>query len=926
MSNGAVAVKQLLHTRISRYGIGIITFMALLIAVPLLTAAQTPALTLEITGVDSSAFPTSVITANVYDSMGQPVAGLTAENFALGGSLAASSRIVSVENLATDSLPFATVLIIDVSDSMSGAPLDFAQAAAFSYIESLRPIDPVAILAFGSGVQVIQDYTTDQNALINAIDSLFLNGQTALFQGTYDGILTADGSPVERAYVILLSDGAEFGGVSTVTPEEVIQQAIVDGVPVYTIGLGYGVDRSFLEGISEATNARFAESPSPEELTAIFDDLSATFASQYVITLESDAPADGTNYDLTLSVTQGENTASADAELRAPIPVPIITLPELPVEPIVEPFTLSLDVAADDPLLNISIALNGEPIAQFTQPPYELTIDPLALPAGDYTLTVTATDVDGDSATAEGALTIAALPPVIHVSGLVNGDVLFSDRRIEMTFNSQSPVNHVALLVDGAEVAHLVEAPFEATISINDFGPGDHVVRIAADTAAGENAFEDIPFVISEAPFQTQTANAPTPTPSPTPTFTATPTPNIPASQTVAASTAIPLTATQAAQETQIAAQTGTQSAANREATAGAAIATSNAAATQVSARSTATNAAENTAIAATAAGAAATFNAQQTNQAATRAAQNATSAASTEAALVLAVTTTANVDATLHVEQTQTARIGITATTEANQQTATAQSGQSAATATDSARATSAAEARQAALLATRDALATQNSEARIEAQQTGTARAEDRAQATGTAVARETATEIARATQLAESNATGTALANSLATTTANAVITATRSALETLVVEQQQTLDAGATATADSQATDSANATSTAESLAATATGIAQATNAIRETNTAIARMTRTAIAQETIDTRLAAIGQATQTEEATSEPTPRLTPTAQPTLIPAEAQSAASTDSGGLALLLLIGMFAVIIALVVYAVSRNRRPKQ
>ena len=92
------------------------------------------------------------------------------------------------------------------------------------------------------------------------------------------------------------------------------------GVPVYTVGLGWSIDRRFLESISAMSNARFYNSPTLEQLITIFDNLAYLFRTQYIVTISADVPADGRCYDFTLNVTTRDGlTASGAAVLRTPI-------------------------------------------------------------------------------------------------------------------------------------------------------------------------------------------------------------------------------------------------------------------------------------------------------------------------------------------------------------------------------------------------------------------------------------------------------------------------------------------------------------------------------------------------------------------------------------------------------------------------------
>jgi VWFA-related protein len=1092
-------------------------FAFILSALPIVLQAlqATPALRLEITGVNPSELPTVTVTANVYDALGQPVRGLTAADFSLFGALEDSAEIVSVENVTDDNLPFATVLIVDVSDSMTGLPIERAQEAARVFVNSIGAADPVALVTFGSQIRLVQDYSTDKAALLSAIDSLRTGGQTALYQGAYEAIELAAISPTPRRAAILLSDGAEYGGISRVGRQDVYQQALARGVPVYTIGLGYGTDRGFLQTLSDGTNARFYESPDPDQLAQIYSDLAALLRSQYVITLSADLPFDGSEYDLGLQVVSGEQTASANAVLRAPIPVPIVRLSDLPNEPIDVPTTVTAEVLADDPLSGLTFAV-GDQAVTVTTAPYTFTIDPAAYLPGIYMLTVEAADENGDVGTAEapltvaalpsivtispdltalgeldepttvtvsvsgqtpatsieysaigrtfaggqflslegentftldpqtlnagdnqltlrvtnesgitsttgfpfrvaqlppviaidgvqegqlvdmsipievgvvgqtssisitasiGALTlepdqieqgdhttaavftlnpmeiapgtqpllisatdqndqtgtqqvnltIAALPPIILVSGLEEGAVLAEDTRVDLDFISQTSIVHVALFLNETELADQVSAPFGTTLNLLEIRPGEHTLGITVDNASGQHSSLDIHFSVPEGPSLTATALAPTPTPSPTETPDAgatraqqgtlsavrTTTAEAIDAQTAtqerlqgatananATGTAIRTTATAAAlaaadaalQATSQAAALATQNALStatlraQAATNANATASANAQATDTvlqatqEARASATAAAqstENANVSATAlqatqeARASATTAAQSTENANVSAtALQATQEARASATTAAQGTENANVSATA-LQATQEARASATAAAQGTENanvsaTAAAQAtNQAQATATSNARATSQAAAQQQAQESTRSALATSNMQARIDATQTADVRATRSADLAATQAANASATARAAAAQ-----ATSLAQTNATATELAQLLATAAALAEDTATQSALQTQQAVAQATSNAQATRSRNATATTiVQLNMTVQAQLEQTREANATATAESQAaqafneTVTAQQQATIDTQLAAVGATT-----------------------------------------------------------------
>ncbi|MBE2267744.1 MAG: VWA domain-containing protein [Anaerolinea sp.] len=465
--------------RLTRY---IIFWLVLL--VPAAFGLMQSAPRLEITGVNPSQLPTVVINANVYDTVNQPITNLTAANFALIGELAPFGQIISVENISDQNLPIATVLAIDISTSMEGRPYFEAQAAARAFVENIGANDPVAIVTFGSGVNVLQPYTTDKAVLLSVIDNLPLGGETALYQGAYEAVRLAAESPVPRRAVILLSDGAEYGGQSTVGRGAALEEAITRGVPVYAIGLGYGADRSYLLELSSGTNGRLYESPAPEQLTGIYTELATILRSQYVITANINVPADGTTYTLGLQVNTDAGSSTADAALRTPIPVPVIEL-TLPTEPISAPTDITAAIRADDAIEGVNFSVAGtEQGAMLNAEPYTFTINPLDYVPGTYTLAVSALDATGDVGTATGEIIIAPLPPTLafNPDPAALGTIMEA-QTITIEAGGQTPASDFSVQFDADPAAPLDGTTF--VIDPAQFTPGDHTVTISATNESG---------------------------------------------------------------------------------------------------------------------------------------------------------------------------------------------------------------------------------------------------------------------------------------------------------------------------------------------------------------------------------------------------------------------------------------------------------
>jgi Ca-activated chloride channel family protein len=180
---------------------------------------------------------------------------------ALAGLVVALARPVAVVSVPTSRTTI--LLAIDVSRSMCSSDipptrLQAAEAAAGAFIQRQGSATRIGIVAFSGFAEVIQAPTTDEEMLLDALQSLTTGRRTAVGSGiltAIDGIAEVDPSvtpsqiegrpgvpptPVPKgAYapdiIVVLTDGASNTGP---LPLDAAQQAADRGIRVYTIGFG----------------------------------------------------------------------------------------------------------------------------------------------------------------------------------------------------------------------------------------------------------------------------------------------------------------------------------------------------------------------------------------------------------------------------------------------------------------------------------------------------------------------------------------------------------------------------------------------------------------------------------------------------------------------------------------------------------------
>jgi len=299
---------------------------------PLPVYAQEP-VTVRIDEVDFSAFPEVTVLLTIRDARGVPLTGLAAKNFDISEDRTLPSRpIIGVEALPNPDLPISVVLVIDVSGSMKGKPMEDAKDAAIRLLDRLGPQDRAAIIAFADEVNLVEpfpqldparehDFTSDKGPLYQLIEGLEAEGNTPLYDALYKAVRLVAREPAGNRAVLLLTDGRDEvlggprGSGSKVADEDTpVREATRARVPVFTIGLGEEVDTPYLKRVAMETGGTFQEAPDSAQLAALFRNVADLLKQQYRITYTSAVNRDGKKHTVMVTVRYGGRTAFDECE------------------------------------------------------------------------------------------------------------------------------------------------------------------------------------------------------------------------------------------------------------------------------------------------------------------------------------------------------------------------------------------------------------------------------------------------------------------------------------------------------------------------------------------------------------------------------------------------------------------------------------
>jgi Ca-activated chloride channel family protein len=225
----------------------------------------------------------------VKDRNGRPTAGLNRDDF-----LILDNNVPQQIALFTtaDRVPLAVSLLVDTSQSMAGAPLDRAKAAAAAFIASLGPDDLVEVISFNDTADIRYRLGADHYLARLSLNDLWSTGMTALYQTVLASVRGLERAQQDRSIeyrnvVIALTDGENTRG--RLAFDDMLDAVRRSGVIVYTVSLRTERrHRSVVPGwqmaqLAHDTGGRALAVRDPEDLTGMYQEIGAELHHLYRI-------------------------------------------------------------------------------------------------------------------------------------------------------------------------------------------------------------------------------------------------------------------------------------------------------------------------------------------------------------------------------------------------------------------------------------------------------------------------------------------------------------------------------------------------------------------------------------------------------------------------------------------------------------------
>ena len=175
------------------------------------------------------------------------------------------------------------VVAVDMSGSMEPA-MAKCRAAVKGFLASIRPVDPVTLLAFNDSVFTVSRREAAPEARLRAVDRLRAWGSTAFYDAVLRGLDLLERHRGRRA-LVLFTDGEDM--VSRATAQDVQRRIEVSAAPVYVVAQGKGMRepglKRVLDRVAGVSGGRAFYTDRVEELDGVFAEIGEDIASQYLL-------------------------------------------------------------------------------------------------------------------------------------------------------------------------------------------------------------------------------------------------------------------------------------------------------------------------------------------------------------------------------------------------------------------------------------------------------------------------------------------------------------------------------------------------------------------------------------------------------------------------------------------------------------------
>ena len=268
--------------------------------------------------IDLDKFPEVSVVLNVFTEKGQPVPGLTKDSF----SLAEDGKEVQILSVDIDRAPLSLALVLDTSGSMEPAMEDLRRSVS-AFIRALRNEDRILFVPFADRPYGGMEITKDRRKILDEVVSFQASGATALYDAIQKAVKGLRHESGMRLAVIF-TDGRDQNAEGTdlqsiTTARGVVEEARERQIPLWTIGLGEGVDKKLLHQMAVLTGGQSYRPSRAGQLRSAFGQLLKDVRLRYRLSYGTPLPErDGSERQLAVTSSSQGKKGQGQARYLAP--------------------------------------------------------------------------------------------------------------------------------------------------------------------------------------------------------------------------------------------------------------------------------------------------------------------------------------------------------------------------------------------------------------------------------------------------------------------------------------------------------------------------------------------------------------------------------------------------------------------------------
>lgn len=189
------------------------------------------------------------------------------------------------------------VLVLDVSGSMSGTPLEETKKASAKFVDTILDEDAsIGVITYDNSANMVSDFSVDKNSLTSVVDNISSGGGTNIESGLLKAQEMLSTSNAKKKIIVLMSDGEPNDGK---VGDELISYADrikADGTYIYTLGFfqsmsgGKSSAQMLMEQI--ASDGCHYEVSNADDLVFFFGDIADQINGQKYIYVRIACPVD----------------------------------------------------------------------------------------------------------------------------------------------------------------------------------------------------------------------------------------------------------------------------------------------------------------------------------------------------------------------------------------------------------------------------------------------------------------------------------------------------------------------------------------------------------------------------------------------------------------------------------------------------------